>query len=83
MQAAIYSKVFPFSKVSPLGFRPPAGLRLHVLRQFLVSSAAPFPWRSAFSWAALAFKAGRSLVAFGSNSALKPTRQRRATYLGR
>ncbi|POR11623.1 DUF1010 domain-containing protein [Diaphorobacter sp. JS3050] len=45
-------------------------------------SAAPLPWPSAFSWAAPFFKAGRSLLAFGSNSALKPTRLRRAAYLG-
>ena len=99
MQARIYSSVSPFSKVSPLGFRPPAGLRLHALRQFaaflassacqssatsyLYCSAAPLPWRSAFSWAAPFFKSGRSLLAFGSNPAFKPTRLRRAAYLGR
>ncbi|UZG42815.1 DUF1010 domain-containing protein [Caldimonas thermodepolymerans] len=99
MQAAIYSSASPFSKVSPLGFRPPAGLRLHALRQFaaflassacqssatsyLYCSAAPLPWRSAFSWAAPFFKSGRSLLAFGSNPAFKPTRLRRAAYLGR
>ncbi|MFT4242356.1 MAG: DUF1010 domain-containing protein, partial [Acidovorax sp.] len=33
--------------------------------------------------AAPVFKAGRSLLAFGSNSALKPTRLRRAAYLAR
>ncbi|QJY34702.1 DUF1010 domain-containing protein [Diaphorobacter sp. JS3050] len=99
MQAAIYSSASPFSKVSPLGFRPSAGLRLHALRQFaaflassacqssatsyLYCSAAPLPWRSAFSWAAPFFKSGRSLLAFGSNPAFKPTRLRRAAYLGR
>ena len=99
MQARIYSSVSPFSKVSPLGFRPPAGLRLHALRQFaaflassacqssatsyLYCSAAPLPWRSAFSWAAPFFKSGRSLLAFGSNPAFKPTRLRRAAYLVR
>ena len=36
-------------------------------------SAAPLPWLSAFSWAAHIFKAGRFLLAFGSNSALKRT----------
>ncbi len=36
-------------------------------------SAAPLPWPSAFSWAAHVFKAGRSLLAFGSNSAVKRT----------
>ncbi|WP_448255318.1 DUF1010 domain-containing protein [Ottowia oryzae] len=99
MQAVINSKVLPFSKVSPLGFGLPAGLRLHALGQFSVflassachssatsyhsCSAAPLPWRSAFSWAAPVSKSRRSLLAFGSNSALKPTRLRRAAYLGR
>ena len=36
-------------------------------------SAAPLPWPSAFSWAAPVFKSGRSLLAFGSNSAVKRT----------
>ena len=46
-------------------------------------SAAPLPWPSAFSWAAHIFKSGRSLLAFGSNFALKRTRILRAAYLGR
>ncbi|WP_366932127.1 DUF1010 domain-containing protein [Ottowia sp.] len=46
-------------------------------------SAAPLPWPSAFSWAAPVFKAGRPLLAFGSNSAVKRTRILRAAYLGR
>ena len=46
-------------------------------------SAAPLPWPSAFSWAAPFFKAGRSLLAFGSNFAVKRTRILRAAYLGR
>ena len=46
-------------------------------------SAAPLPWPSAFSWAAPFFKSGRSLLAFGSNSAVKRTRILRAAYLGR
>ena len=46
-------------------------------------SAAPLPWPSAFSWAAPFFKAGRSLLAFGSNLAVKRTRILRAAYLGR
>ena len=99
MQVAIYSSVSPFSKVSALGFWRCAGLRLHPLRKFqafLASSAcaasatsypscsaAPLPWPSAFSWAAPFFKAGRSLLAFGSNSAVKRTRILRAAYLGR
>ncbi len=36
-------------------------------------SAAPLSWPSAFSWAAPVFKAGRSLLAFGSNFAVKRT----------
>ncbi|WP_453934286.1 DUF1010 domain-containing protein [Acidovorax temperans] len=46
-------------------------------------SAAPLRWPSAFSWATPCSKAGRPLLAFGSNSAFKPTRLRRAAYLGR
>ena len=46
-------------------------------------SAAPLPWPSAFSWAAHVFKAGRPLLAFGSNSALKRTGFQPAAYLGR
>ncbi|MCB1973372.1 MAG: DUF1010 domain-containing protein [Burkholderiaceae bacterium] len=46
-------------------------------------SAAPLSWPSAFSWAAPLFKSGRSLLAFGSNSAVKRTRILRAAYLGR
>ena len=99
MQASIYSSASPISKVSPLGFWRCAGLRLSALRKFqafLASSAcavsatsyhsrsaAPLPWPSGFSWAAPFFKAGRSLLAFGSNSAVKRTRILRAAYLGR
>ncbi|WP_448254546.1 DUF1010 domain-containing protein [Ottowia oryzae] len=46
-------------------------------------SAASLPWPSGFSWAAHIFKPGRSLLAFGSNSAVKRTRILRAAYLGR
>ena len=99
MQAIISSRVLPFSKVSPLGFRLAAGLRLHALRRFqafLASSACtasatsyhscsavPLPWPSAFSWAPLVFKSVLPRLAFGSNPAVKRTRQRRAAYLGR
>ena len=99
MQASIYSSAPPISKVSPLGFWRCAGLRLSALRKFqafLASSAcavsatsyhscsaAPLPWPSAFSWAAHVFKAGRPLLAFGSNSALKRTGFQPAAYLGR
>ncbi|WP_144425090.1 DUF1010 domain-containing protein [Acidovorax sp. MR-S7] len=89
MQARICSSVSPFSSVYPLGFLRLDGLRLLVLRQFqafLASSACqscassyrscsatPLPWRSAFSWAAPVFIAGRSLLAFGSNCSSQPT----------
>ena len=99
MQASIYSSAPPISKVSPLGFWRCAGLRLSALRKFqafLASSAcaasatsyhscsaAPLPWPSGFSWAAHVVKAGRSLLAFGSNSAVKRTGLRPAAYFGR
>ena len=99
MQARIYSSASPFSSVFPLGFWPCGGLRLHSPRKFqafLASSpcsasaasyhscsVAPLPRPSAFSWAAPFFKAGRSLLAFGSNFAVKRTRILRAAYLGR
>ena len=99
MQAYIHSSASPLSKVSPLGFWRCAGLRLSALRRFqafLASSAcavsatsyhscsvAPLPRPSAFSWAAHVFKAGRPLLAFGSNSALKRTGFQPAAYLGR
>ena len=99
MQASIYSSASPISKVCPLGFWRCAGLRLSALRRFqafLASSAcvasatsypscsaAPLSWPSAFSWAAHVFKAGRPLLAFGSNSALKRTGFQPAAYLGR
>ena len=89
MQAAIYSSVSPFSKVSPWGFWHYTGPRLLASRQFqafLVSSAcaasatsyhscsaSPLPWLSAFAWVAPVFKAGRSLLAFGSNRSSQPT----------
>ena len=99
MQAAINSSALPFSKVSPLGFWRFAGLRLRSLgrfQAFLASgtcaasatsyhscSAAPRRWPSAFAWAAPFPKFRRPFWAFGSNSAFKPTRLRRAAYLGR
>ena len=89
MQASIYSNGSPLPEVSPLGFWRCAGLRLHSLRRFQVflasgacvasaasyhsCSTAPLPWPSAFSWAAHVFKAGRPLLAFGSNFAVKRT----------
>uniref|UniRef100_UPI00300D734D DUF1010 domain-containing protein n=1 Tax=Klebsiella oxytoca TaxID=571 RepID=UPI00300D734D len=53
------------------------------LPAIIFCSAAPLSWPSAFSWAAPLSKSGRSLLAFGSNPAFKPTRLRRAAYLGR
>ena len=99
MQAAINSSASPLSKVSPLGFWRFAGLRLRSLGRFQAfwasgacvasaasyhsCSAAPLLWPSAFSWAAPFSKSGRTLLAFGSNSAFKPTRLRRAAYFRR
>ena len=99
MQACIDSSASPFSKVSPWEFWRLAGLRLRSLGRFQAfwasgacvasaasyhsCSAAPLPWPSGFSWAAHIFKSGRSLLAFGSNSAVKRTRILRAAYLGR
>ena len=99
MQARIYSSASPFSKVSLWWFWRSAGLRLRLLGRFqafwassaCVASAtsyhscsdAPLSWPRAFSWAAPFCKSGRILLAFGSNSAFKPTRLRRAAYLGR
>ena len=99
MQAYIHSSASPLSKVSPLGFWRFAGLRLRSLGRFQAfwasgacavsatsyhsRSAAPLPWRSAFSWAASVFRVGRPLLAFGSNSALKRTGFQPAAYLGR
>ena len=96
MQAYIHSSASPLSKVSPLGFWRFAGLRLRSLGRFQAfwasgacvasaasyhsCSAAPLPWPSAFSWAAHVFKAGRPLLAYGSNCAVKPTRILRAAY---
>ena len=89
MQATIYSRVLSFSKVSALGFRPLAGLRLLAWCQFQAfwassacqssassyhsCSASPLPWLRAFSWAAPVFKSGRPLLAFGSNCSSQPT----------
>ncbi|WP_448255230.1 DUF1010 domain-containing protein [Ottowia oryzae] len=89
MQATSYSRVLSFSKVSALGFRPLAGLRLLAWCQFQAfwassacqssassyhsCSGAPLPWLRAFSWAAPVFKSGRPLLAFGSNCSSQPT----------
>ena len=99
MQARIYSSASPLSSVYSLVFWHRAGLRLHSLCRFQAfwasgacvasatsyhsCSAAPLPWLSGFSWAAPLSKAERSLLAFGSNSALKRTGFQPAAYLGR
>ncbi|MFT4195504.1 DUF1010 domain-containing protein, partial [Ottowia sp.] len=82
-------RAFSFSGGGGWGFVRPGGLRLRAVCQFqafLASSAcaasatsyhscsaAPLRWPSAFSWAAPVLQAGRSLLAFGSNSAVKRT----------
>ena len=81
MRTTTYSSALP----CPRGFQ--ASLASSACQPSATSyhscSAAPLPWPSAFSWAAPLSKSGRSLLAFGSNFALKPTRLRRAAYLGR
>ena len=92
----VYSPAFTFSSVYPLGFLPCAGLRLGALRwfqAFLASSAcaacatsyhfasiAPPRWRSAFSQFAPVVNSVVSVLASGSNCAVKPTRLQRAAY---
>ena len=72
------------------------GLRLWVLRRFQAflasspcaasassyhfSSSASPPWRTAFSQFAPVVNSGVSVLASGSNCAVKPTRLRRASY---
>nr|ACS73670.1 Orf81 [uncultured bacterium] len=81
MQAAIYSSASHVSKAFQ------AFLAASACQSSAISypscSAAPLSWPSGFSWAAPVFKAGRSLLAFGSNFAVKRTRILRAAYLGR
>ncbi|MFC4623453.1 DUF1010 domain-containing protein [Comamonas nitrativorans] len=50
---------------------------------YYFSFATPPRWCSAFSWVASVSKAGRSLLACGSNSVVKRTGLRPAAYLGR
>ena len=80
MRAATYSSALP----CPRGFQAffASSACAASATSYHSCSAAPLPWPGAFSWAAPFFKAGRSLLAFGSNPALKPTRLRRAAYLG-
>ena len=90
------SPAFNFSSGYPLGFLPCAGLRLGVLCRFQAflatspcaasassyhfASIAPPPWRSAFSQCAPVVNSVVSVLASGSNCAVKPTRLRRAAY---
>ena len=78
MRAATYSSAMPYSK----GFQAFLGSSACAASatSYHYCRAAPLPWPSAFSWAAPFFKAGRSLLAFGSNSAVKRTRILRAAY---
>ncbi len=81
MRAATYFSARPCSKGfqafwAPSACQPSA-------TSYPSCSAAPLSWPSAFSWAAPFFKSVRPLLAFGSNPAVKRTRQRRAAYLGR
>ena len=71
MRAATYFSARPCSKGfqafwAPSACQPSA-------TSYPSCSAAPLPWPSGFSWAAHIFKSGRSLLAFGSNSAVKRT----------
>ncbi|WP_156949930.1 DUF1010 domain-containing protein [Simplicispira psychrophila] len=49
---------------------------------YLFCGIAPLPWRGVFSGLAPVVKLGLPVLASGSNSAVKPTRLRRAAYLG-
>ena len=71
MQAAIYSSASHVSKAFQAFLASSACAASAT--SYPSCSAAPLPWPSAFSWAAPFFKAGRSLLAFGSNSAVKRT----------
>ncbi|MFO1384766.1 MAG: DUF1010 domain-containing protein [Chitinivorax sp.] len=81
MRAATYSSTRPCSK--GLSAFLASSACAASASSYHSCSAARFSWPSAFSWAAPFFKAGRSLLAFGSNSAVKRTRILRAAYLGR
>ena len=61
---------------------PCAGLRLWAVRQFQVffASSAPPPWHTAFSRFAPVVNSVVSVLASGSNCAVKPTCLRQAAY---
>ncbi|MCA0311926.1 MAG: DUF1010 domain-containing protein [Proteobacteria bacterium] len=81
MCAAIHSSASP----CPQGFQAllAAGACAASASSYRSCSAAPLRWPSACSWAAPFSQSGRPFLAFGSNFAFKPTRLRRAAYLGR
>ena len=81
MRAATYSSARPCSRSFEAFLAASACAASATSYHFC--SAAPLPWPSGFSWAAHIFKAGRTLLAFGSNLAVKRTRILRAAYLGR
>ena len=80
MRAATYSSTRPRSK-GFLAFLASSACAASAT-SYPSCSAAPLSWPSGFSWAAHIFKAGRTLLAFGSNLAVKRTRILRAAYLG-
>jgi hypothetical protein len=91
-----YSPAFIFSSGYSLGFGFLAGLRLWALRQFQAflaaspctacatsyhfSSIGPPWWHTAFSRFALVVNSAVSVLASGSNCAVKPTCLRQASY---
>ncbi|WP_236598257.1 DUF1010 domain-containing protein [Alicycliphilus denitrificans] len=71
MQAAIYSSASHFSKAFQ-AFSASSACAANA-SSYHSCSVAPLQWPSGFSWGAPFSNSGRSLSAFGSNSALKPT----------
>ncbi len=71
MRAATYFSARPCSK----GFKAfwAASACVESATSYPSCRAAPLTWPSGFSWAAHIFKSGRSLLAFGSNFAVKRT----------
>ena len=71
MRAATYSSALP----CPRGFQAflASAACAASATSYHSCSAAPLSWPSGFSWAAHIFKAGRSLLAFGSNCSSQPT----------
>ena len=90
---------FTFASVYPLGVLLCTGLRLWALRQFQAFLAAnaywvransyhfasivPPRWHNVFSQFAPVVNSAVSVLASGSNCAVKPTRLRRAAYFRR